>query len=162
VTTPVTTDDLVRGCVKWLSGFADVLAVLGQKPYTHSPYLFQRQLWVNMENSQTTACVISRSGGWAAPNVHNTMRFPRLLVEITVDPLRDEGYNVVDPEEADLRLQNAYTTIDRHLHRPQGGDVFWGTVRTIAVARVAEPVMFAVPDGNGMQRLQVFYAVTEC
>lgn len=160
MTTPVTTDDVVQGCVKHLSGQADVINVLGRYPYTHKPYLFQRQLWVNMEGSSSTACVVTRSGGWGSPNQHNTLRFPRLLIEITVDPQREEGM-VSDPAEADLRLQHAYQVIDRHLHRPQSGDQMWGAVRTIACLRIAEPINFAVPDGNGMQRIQAFYAVTE-
>lgn len=161
MTTPVAEDDLVQGCVKWLSTLTDVTALLGRFPYTHTPYLFQRQMWVNLENSSSTACVVSYSGGWTGPNQHNTMRFPRLLVEVTVDPLRDDAGMFVDPAEADRRLEAVYKVLDRHLHRPQSGTQMWGNVRTIASTRLAEPITFSVPDGGGMRRLQVFYGVME-
>lgn len=163
MTTPVTTDDLVQGAQKWLLGFADILAVLGVQQDTGTHYLFQHTLWAPMEGSESTAAVISRSpgGGWANPNMHNTIRFPRLAVEVWVDPQRDDGSNAVDPGEAQRRIDNAYQVIDRHLHRPQGDAQWWGTVRTLGCIRLGEPWTYPVPGGDGLLRLQVFYGVTQ-
>lgn len=158
---PVTTDDLVQGAVTYLLGQDAILDVLGAYPVTGTPWLFQHQLWETIENSQSTAAVITRQPGWAAPNVHNSMRFPRIGLEITCDPLRDAGSNVTDPGEVMRRCEAVYRVFDSFLHRPQGGDQMWGTVRTIACVRLTEPYVYAVADGNGMQRLIVSYGVTE-
>lgn len=158
---PVDTDHLVQGVVKWLQGFSDVLEVLGATTVSHVPYLFQTNLWVTMEGSQSTAAVFSRAGGWAGPNLHNTMRFPRIQLEIFADPLRDTGNRVTDPGEVERRIDAVHKIIDRHLHRPQNGVQWWGSVRTIGCTRLAEPTVYPVPEGGGLQRLQAFYGVIE-
>lgn len=158
---PVNRDHLVQGCVKWLSTFPDILAVVGSYPLSSVPYLFQHKLWAEMEGSQSTAAVIGREGGWAGANLHNTLRFPRLALEIWADPLRDEGGNVTDPGEVWRRIDAAWSAFDRRLHRPQGQTQMWGQVRTIAASRLNEPVVYEVPDGDGLLRLLVYYAITE-
>lgn len=160
MTGPVTTDDLVQGCVKYLAAQTDVTAVLGAYPGGATPYLFQHQLYLAMEGSSTTAAVITRNGGWSGPNVHNTARFPRLGLHVWCDPRRTNGH-VNDPGEAQRRILRAFWAIDRHLHRAAGGQVTWGTVRVISSARLNEPDPYEVPDGDGLLRLLVFYAVTE-
>lgn len=159
--TPVDTDDLVQGCVKHLQVQADVLAVLGTDLDTGAPLLFQHRMWAGMEGSSSTSAMVYRDGGWAGPNLHNTLRFPRLTVEVWVDPIRDPQNNVIDPGEAHRRIEYVYEVFDWHLHRPQGGQQMWGTVRTIACVRLSEPTVYAVPDGDGLLRLVVAYAVTQ-
>lgn len=161
MTAPVADDDIVQGCVKWLLQFPDVLAVLGTSPEDGSPLLTQHRLYRVMESTQSTAAVVIHAGGWAGPNGHNTMRFPRLSLEITVDPIRDAGNNAIDPGEANRRITKAYKAIDAHLHRPQGGVQYWGDIRTIGCARQGEPTIYAISDGGGSIRLQVFYGVIE-
>jgi hypothetical protein len=158
---PVTTDHLVAGCVRWLSGLPDITNVIGYDPIDAAPYLYQHKLWTVMEGTQSTAAVIGREGGWTGANLHNTLRFPRLSLEIWCDPLRDAGMNVVDPGEVWRRVDVAWSAFDRRLHRPQGEVQMWGQVRTIAASRLTEPVVYQVPDGDGMLRLLTFYAVTE-
>lgn len=158
---PVATDDLVQGAVKWLLGFADVTAVLGTYPATTTPYLFQHQLWAELEGSGSTAAVIGHGGGWGSPNDYNTMRFPRLSLELLADPGRDSGKNGIEPGEVYRRINAAYEVLDAHLHRPAPATVWWGTVRTIACTRLAEPIIYTVPDGDGLLRLQTFYAVVQ-
>jgi hypothetical protein len=160
MSSPVTADDLVTGATEYLAVYADVRAVLGKEPGTNNLYLYRHRPWVKIENSQSTICVLTRTTGWAPPNLHNTMRFPRLGVDIWVDPLRDTDNNVVDPDEAVRRAFNAYTVIDRHLHRPQGGERWFGTIRTIACERIVEPILLPTNPDTPL-RLQVFYAVTE-
>ncbi len=159
--TPVNTDDLVQGCAKYLLAQPDVAAVLGTDQNTGAPLLLQYNMWAGMEGSQSTAAMLYRDGGWAGPNLHNTLRFPRLTLEVWVDPFREVRGNVIDPGEANRRIEHAYETIDWHLHRPQGGEQMWGTVRTIACVRLSEPTVYAVPDGDGSLRLVVAYAVTQ-
>lgn len=138
-----------------------VLAVLGKTPGTQTPYLFQGSLWTTLENTQSTACVVSYAGGWINPNAHNTMRFPRLRVEVYADPLRDGNHNPIDPVEVRDRVTRAYEVIDGCLHRPQGRAQVWGTMRVLGCVRMIEPTIEPVPDGTGLLRLNVTYAVTE-
>lgn len=159
MTTPVDADDIVQGAVKWLQNFPDVRAVLGGTD--SSPWLFQHQLWVVAEGTQSTAAVIIDAGGWGGPNPHNTMRFPRLSLEISADPIRDAGNNIIDPGEVNRRIKHAYRVIDAHLHRPQGGEQWWGQIRTIGCTRLIEPSVYPVPAGGGLLRLTATYAVTE-
>jgi hypothetical protein len=162
VTGPVDTDDLVAGCVRWLSGLPDVLAVLGTTPDGTAPLLFQNELFRgDIEGSQTTAAVITHTGGWGGANEHNTMAFPRLTLELFVDPMRDPGGNATRPGETYRRINAAYKVFDRRLHRPQGGTQYWGSVRTTDCVRLAEPTIVGVADGDGLLRLQVSYGVTE-
>jgi hypothetical protein len=157
---PVTTDHLIQGVVKWLQGFPDVTAVVGAFA-DNKPYLFQTNLWVTMEGTQSTAAVLYRAGGWAGPNQHNTMRFPRLGLEVYADPIRDNGNNVTDPGEAGRRIEAAYKAIDTRLHRSQGGTQMWGTVRTLGCTRLGEPDVLPVKDGGGLLVLTAFYGVSE-
>lgn len=161
MTTPVATDDLVQGATKYLQGFDDVLAALGSYAATTTPWLFQHELWVAMEGTQSTAAVLAPGGGWAGPNEHNTLRFERLSVEVWADPRRDSTGNIIEPGEVYRRIDAAYLALDSHLHRPQSGTQMWGTVRTVSCTRLVEPLTYAVPDGNGLLRLQVFYGVVQ-
>lgn len=161
MTTPVTTPDLVTGASEYLAGFPDVLTVLGHYPGKTKPYLFRHRPWVKIENSQSTVCVLTNTTGWTTPNLHNTLRFPRLGVEIYVDPIRDPDNNSIDPDEATRRAHAAYKVLDRHLHRPQSGEQWWGSVRTIACERLAEPILLLGTSIEKPLILQVFYAVTE-
>lgn len=160
LTPPVDTDETVSGCVKWLQTFPDVIDSVGSFP-DGTPWLFQDDLYTTVESSQSQAAVISYAGGWAGPNPYNTLRFPRLSLDIVADPMRDSGGNPIRPGELKRRVMSVYKVFDTHLHRPQGGDQTWGTVRTIAAARLGEPFLYPLSAGGGAQRLQVFYGITE-
>lgn len=161
MTTPVATDDIVAATVRYLLQFPDILAVVGVRPEDGAPLLFQNRLYQVMEGTQSTAAVILYAGGWAGPNAHNTMRFPRISLEVTVDPIRDAGNNVIDPGEAYRRANHAYEVFDSYLHRPQGGTQWWGSIRTVGCVRQGEPAVYPISQGDGGQRLSVFYGVTQ-
>jgi hypothetical protein len=160
MTTPVSTDDLVQGAARFLGALTDVTAALGKFP-DDTPWLFQHTLWATVEGSSSTAAVLTNTGGWAGANVQNTLRFPRLGLELWVDPQRDSDGNVTTPGEAQRRADALFAIFDKHLHRCANGVQMWGTVRTIACVRLAEPSVYAVPDGDGLLRAQTFYAVTQ-
>lgn len=155
----VDSDDIVQACVKHLATFPAVVSLLAEFE-DGEPFLFQHEMQGVVESTQRAAVVVSQLGGWASPNVHNSLAFPRLSIEVWADPLRDDENNVTDPIEVQRRALYLLKLIDTHLHRPQGGDATWGTVRTIDCQRLGEPVMYRVPDGDGGVRAQVFYGVT--
>lgn len=162
MTTPVTDDDIVSGTVDYLLNQPDAVAavstfVIGGK---EAPGIFQYRPWAAMEGSSGTCCVVSSDGGWAAPNIHNRLRFPRLTVNIWADPIRANG-NVVDPGEVMRRAFATYKAIDKFLHRTSGPEVWFGQLRVVSSVRLTEPLIYAVPDGDGLVRAQVLYAVTE-
>lgn len=158
---PVTADDIVSGAVTFLYGQPDVLAVLGSDP--DGPWLFQYDLWAKalMEGSESTALVVSSDGGWAGPNLQNTLRFPRLQIDVYADPIRDQRSNMSDPGEVQRRAYQAFQVVDKHLHRVNSGTQMWGSVRTVSCNRLTEPVVYRVPDGDGLLRCQVYYAVVQ-
>lgn len=161
MTGPVVTDDLVQGAVKWLMDQPAIVAVLGTFPGTTTPYLFQHNLWARIEGTQSTAAVISRAGGWAGANPHNTLRFPRLSLELYADPLRDGARMVIEPVETWRRIEAAFAVFDKVLHQPAASAQMWGTVRAIGCLRQGEPIVYPVPDGDGVLRLQTFYGVSQ-
>lgn len=159
MSSPVMTDDVVQGVCKWLATFDDVTSLLGSAS-DGSPYIFQDTLHAVMEGTQHAAIVLSTMGGWAAPNNYNTAEFPRLLLDLWVDPIRDSSNNYIELAETRRRARQIYIALNWHLHRPQVGDpVYWGTVRTIGCTRLGEVVIASVPDGDGLIRAQVFYGV---
>jgi hypothetical protein len=161
MTTPVNDDDLVQGCVKWLLDEDDVHRVLGVFPQTNVPWLYQHTLWNRIEGTQSQAAVIARAGGWAGANDYNTLRFPRLSLEIYVDPIRDSGGNQTMPGETNRRIEQVWRVFDNLLHRPSPDTVMWGDIRVITSTRLGEPTVYVVPDGDGSLRLQQYYAITQ-
>lgn len=161
MTAPVTKDDIVTGCIKFLQAKPDVIAALGTDRETGAPMLFGYNDWSTLEGSQSTCAIIANEGGWAGPNAHNTLRFPRLSLNIWADPQRDAGNNAILPGEVMRRVDAVFEVIDNHLHRPEGETQMWGSVRTVASVRLTEPVIYRVPDGDGLVRLLVNYAVTQ-
>lgn len=163
MTTPVTDDDIVSGAVTYLRAQPELIDavstfVIGGQP---TAGIFQYRPWAKFEGTGKTGAVISNEGGWATANMHNTLRFPRLTVNIWADPLRDNVHNVVDPGEVMRRAHATYRVFDKYLHRTGGPEVMWGQLRILACVRLVEPTIYIVPDGDGLVRCQVNYAVTE-
>ncbi len=156
-------DDIVQAAATWLLGFPDVVSALGTFVIdgVPTPGLFQYSNWVNIGGSSSTSCVIDSEGGWAAANPHNTLRFPRLSINVWADPIRDSINNNADSGEARRRATQTFWTIDRHLHRAQGGSQIWGDLRTVDCVRLTEPTLYIVPDGDGLVRLMAYYGVTQ-
>ncbi len=160
MTTPVAADDIVQGAVKYLLARPECVAAVGHTDIG-TPLIFQNALFYPIEGKSTTAVVINYAAGYQGANLHNTMRFPRIMLEIWADPLRNLGRNTVDPGEVWRRINATFTVFDKALHRPQGGVQMWGSLRTIGCTRLAEPIFYPVPDGDGMMRAATFYGVEQ-
>lgn len=160
---PVTADDIVSGAVTRLRGIPEAVAavstfIIGGVP---TAGIFQYRLWAKVEGEGGTCAVLSSDGGWAAANMHNTLRFPRLTLNIWADPIRDDINNVVDPGEVMRRSFATFKVFDKYLHLAGEAEVTWGQLRVISCVRLTEPTTIVVPDGDGLVRCQVNYAVTE-
>jgi hypothetical protein len=160
---PVIADDIVSGAVKFLLAQPDVVAAVGTFVIggQQTPGIFGYSVVGTVEGSSKTAAVLTNDGGWAGANLHNTLRFPRLTLNLWSDPMRDGGRNVTNGPEVMRRCFAVYKVFDRYLHRTGGSDVMFGSVRVITSTRLTEPTIIVVPDGDGLVRLQVTYAITE-
>ncbi len=156
----VETDDIVQGCVKWLESFSDITDLLG-KFEDEQPFIFQWTMQGVLEGSSSSAVVVSQAGSWAAPNVHNTLRVPRLVIEIFADPVRTLERDYVNVSEVRRRVTAIFSSVDKHLHRPQGGSQMWGTLRTLECVRLGDLNIEDVPNGDKMVRAWVYYGVVQ-
>lgn len=156
------TEDIVTGAVRYLRTQPEVLDAVDTFTINGklTPGVFSYRLWTRMEGSQSTAVVIQHDGGWATPNIHNTLRFPRLVLNVWADPLRDEQNNNVDPR-VQGRANACFEIVDRFLHLTAGPDRMFGSIRVVSCVRITEPVIYDVQDGDGLVRLQASYAVTQ-
>lgn len=139
-----------------------VRAVIGGDPAPGDPW--QQWIWVDtlqraIENSQQTAVVIAQDGQWSAPNGHNTMEFPRLIVTIWADPTRNPDNSVYRPDAKDKckAVHNALRAIfhdtgNRH-HDIDG-------IRVLSMECLEDPYFTTVSDGTGMVSAQTVYGFT--
>jgi hypothetical protein len=165
-------DDLVSGAVRYLSAQPDFTSLLGSFPFTDPsnpgvPFIFQRSLYIRVEGiaglmgTQAVAAVCSYAGGWAAPLDHSSANFQRLSLEIYADPLRDSAGNITSPAETEARAKAVWKVADSHLHRiGSPKTVLWGDLVTTSAQRQTEPVIYPVPDGDGLVRCQNYYGIT--
>ncbi len=156
--------DIVKAARRFIAQQDGIASVLSSDAHWDL-YLFQERLMVRIESSQNIACVLLQKGNWTSPNNHNTLKFPRLIVEFWADPDRDSRSNVTLPLSAKDKILAAYEFLDKYLHRVAGGDLWWpdqddsGAVRVISSKRSDELSFYEVPDGDGMMRAQVIYNI---
>lgn len=161
-------DTVASGAVQYLSGISAVTSVLGtfgsapsDPPSFHGqPYLFDSDLIVTLKGTSQVAFVFSDYGGFGLPAPLTTPRYVRLSLEIYVDPLRDAGGQFTETSGlVAKRGKAAWYVVDKYLHRTSGDSQTWGDVVTVSCQRLTEPQFVRLPDGDGMQRAQVFYGV---
>jgi hypothetical protein len=119
----------------------------------------QSKPYVNMEGTGQAALLLRQDGGWTTPNRHNTMSFPRLVVECYIDPERDAVGNEIGPDVMS-RFQAIWTMVDRYLRNVDHSVVMWGDIRTLGCDRLDEWSVFALPDGGGIRVSRAGFGVT--
>lgn len=151
-------EDVISGCALWLRADPDTAARLAVD-VDGQPLIVQDNAPDRAEFAQGVAAVVSHAG-FEAPIEHNTWQCARVQVEFWSDPLRD-GFGNVDeaPAGARKRMLRAYWALDRRLHRPQGGEQYWGDVRTTDCQRRAGVNPYQVPGADGLWRGVAMYAV---
>ena len=113
---------------------------------------------VPIEGTGEAAIVIWASGGWTSPNRHNTMWFPRLFVDVYVDPERDAGNNIQNPYVRD-RLVEIWTVVDSLLHYPQAGEITWDDMRILSSVKAAEWEVRPFKETDGAVFSAAMYSV---
>lgn len=106
--------------------------------------------------------VIVEDNGWAQPNDHNTLRFPRVYIDVWADPTRNPDGSV-QMQDADDKIDAIHRKVMKYLHLVDMGDrngmpVCWGTKEQMETwtgsiisssSKNQEPVYSDVRDGNG-------------
>lgn len=165
--------DLTLAARNYLAQQPSVTSLLGSDTLWDT-WIFADEPYALVENSQSVLIVITQEGGWASPNMHNTMQFPRLLIDIWADPTRNPATNAVRVKDAKIKINAVYNAVDKFLHTvnldvPGGGSIYWGTATQIfektgsriqGSQRLGEPEFSPVMDGNGAYMGRVIYGVT--
>lgn len=154
---------LAEGARSHLVQFAQVRALLGSGK-GFSTWVFrgqddQAKPYVNMEGTGAAAVLLRQQGGWGTPNRHNTMTFPRLVVEVYVDPARDSRGNELSPDVMG-RFTDIWAVMDRYLRNMDHTEVVWGDIRTLGCDRLDEWSVFPLSDGGGIRVSRAAYGVT--
>lgn len=159
-----TRDDVVQGCWRFLSAVTSLTGVLGSFE-NGEPYLFQRKPYIKVIGSQSSAIVINTAGTWTSSNSNNTAFFPRLSIEIYVDPIRTAGFSplegqISDSNEAFLRWNKVFMEVDNILHKPEFGAEMWGTVLCVTSLRLSgAPEPAEITGQDGLVYGVLFYAL---
>jgi len=160
-------DDIGSAAVQYLAGLAPVTSLLGSFPASDPvaanaglPWIFLNDLLVTMEGSSQAAIVCSPAGSMQVAPMLSTARYPRLSVAMYVDPLRDSSRNIIETSGATiLRGQKLSAYLHSHLQRTDPDIQVWGDMVTISCQLLAGGEFLPVPDGDGLQRKEVFYGL---
>jgi hypothetical protein len=157
---PVTFDDLVSGCARYLLGCPTAVAAVGAGGDPSTPLLTQDEAAGQDELAGQVAACVSHAGPWGEASPMSTLENQRLQLELLADPLRDSTGEPAEPAETRRRLFAVYAVFDALLHRPQGGVQWWGTVRTTDCVRLGGLSAYPVPAGGGLWRGVAYYGVS--
>jgi hypothetical protein len=126
--------------------------VKGEWIFAHAPQ-------AEISSTGESMIVVRQIGPWAVPNRHNTMKFPRIRLEVWSDPSRDADGNISakDAEERALALS---AVCDNFLHLTAGPEATWGSTRVLTSYRLDEPVPISIPVTDGAVMAVSSYAVT--
>lgn len=138
---------------------------------TFPNWIFDTKNYAKVEGSQKGMIVIVQDGAYTAPNDHNTMRFPRIYVDVWVDPTRNADKSV-KRDDADERIERIHQLISEHFHTVSmnlgGMPLVWGSEADIAAGkgvyvggsiRQDEPSYADIANGDGGRMGTVIYGV---
>ncbi len=151
--------DVVPACVLWLRTDPHVTRLVG-KDADGAPLVVQDSAPERDEFPQQV-CIVVQLAGFEGGNDHNTYQQARLLIEFWADPERDPDGFLEAPSAGRERMTAAYTAVDRRLHRPQGGEQYWGGpggLRTTDCLRRTGLAPYLVPGSDGLWRGTAIYA----
>lgn len=145
------------------------------------PWVFADSPFARIENSQKVLVVITENGSHSPANLHNTVRFPKMYVDVWADPTRNSD-NSVHAFDADDKIEAVLAVINKHFHTanldvPPGAPAYqgapgsfkvWGTAEQIAARTgvlilgsqfMDGPTYSDVSNSTGTRMGRVWYAV---
>lgn len=146
-------------------------------------FVFDSTPFTNIEKKSHQAfIVIAHDGTWQAPNAHNNMRFPRIVVDVWASPTR-KADGTPATTDADLLIEEVMAGIWPYLHTVNmdvppdapailgepGKPRIWGTAGQIATRTgslvmasqsLGEPTFTDVRDGNGARMGRYAFGVS--
>lgn len=165
-------DRLTLSIRNYLAQQPEVRELLGSDK-TWDTWIFADKPYVKIENTGKAMIVIQIDGGWSAPNDHNTMKFPRVFVDVWADPDRNPDGSVKKPN-ADDKIAKVHDAVMRYLHtvnmNRNGKPLVWGTkqqmdtytgVVVAGSAKQNEPEYSDVRDGNGARMASSRYGINQ-
>lgn len=150
-------------------------------------FIFDTTQFTNVEKKSNQAfIVIAHDGTWQAPNAHNNMRFPRIVVDIWASPARKPDGTPISTQTADYLIEEVMAGIWKYLHTVNmdvppmedldyaflgtpGKPRIWGTAAQIAnrtgslvmaSQSLGEPQFSDVKDGNGARMGRYAFGVS--
>ena len=152
----------------------EIFYLVGSDPTWNDGWVFYDNIYVRLENSQTSAIVITENSTFSAPNPHNTMIFPRLVVDIWSDPTRAPE-NTIQAQDAKDKIEALHALVKTHLHTVnlsdnRGNTIYWGTPAEIATKSgvaiagsqlLSGPEYSSLVDGNGAWMGRFVYGVNQ-
>lgn len=134
----------------------------------------ERPVGIKFEGFQKCLVVINEDSTWTSPNEHNTLRFPRLIVDIWADPTRNEDRSVRMDDARD-KIEVIETVLSKHFHTvdmglPSGKIIQWGTAEEIEAnagvfisgsSRRSGPEFRPVKDNEGAWMGTYIYGVNK-
>lgn len=115
--------------------------------------VYKFRLEEKVDGTGLAAVVLSRDGGWAAPDLTQSSEYPLLTVRCYADPTRDGAGQIATADAADKAFA-LYRRVNQVLHAaPRGG--MWGAVGsnagmlTISCQRWGEPYAVTAADTHG-------------
>jgi hypothetical protein len=147
------------GVVAFLASKSSITNLLGKEG--NVPWIFQNTPQVTVEGTGKSAVVVYQEGHWTAPNAHNRLQFPRLVIDVytapTLDLLDDSQIAARDAESRNLAIHLA---IRAELHCTDGATQTWDGLRIIDCTALTEPILFPLDlDAGEMKCHRVAYAV---
>lgn len=109
----------------------DLRALLGSSPKWDS-WIFLDKPEVKIEGTGKSLIVISTyDQTWATSNMHNTMEFPTIMIDIWCDPTRNTDLSV-RVEDGEDKMTAIHKLVKKHFHtvdtgNGSGGILQWGT-----------------------------------
>ena len=164
--------DLSLAIRNYLAQDAGLRELLGRSISWDTWIFYENPINVKVENTGKCLLVINEDGTWTSPNDHNTMRFPRVYIDIWADPTRNEDRSV-KVNDAKSKIERIQKLLDKHLHLTdagtrQGMPYIWGTTDQVAsktgvvVAgshRVDGPTLSPIRDTDGAYMGRMTYGV---
>lgn len=165
------TKDLALAARNTLAADPVIRALVGRSTKWPDGWIFSDDIYTTLENKSKCAIVITVSGG-QTPNEHNTVRFPRMTVDVWADPTRNADLSVRVPDAKD-KIQTIVEALKKHFHTVNLSDGngmprIWGTPVEVAArtgvvilgsSQSTEPDFSPIADAEGAWMGRVQYQV---